>query len=138
MQSIILKELKFYSYHGVLPQERKVGAYFTINLKITTKITEAIFTDELEDTINYAEIYDTIKKEMAHPAKLLEHVAGKIVTRLFEDFLSIESIDFYLFKDNPPIGADHGKTGFELNITRKEFKELRKKLDSTNVFTLFQ
>lgn len=128
MQSIILKDLKFYSYHGVFPQERRIGAYFIINVKITTDFTKAAFTDELKHTINYAEIYGTIKNEMAQPSKLLEHVAGRIVTKLFDEFSSIASIEFCIFKENPPIGADNGKTGVEMNISRSEMEKLRRNI----------
>ncbi len=125
MQSIILKNLRFYSYHGVLPQERTIGAYFIVNIKIGTDFTRAAITDELEYTVNYAEIYETIKKEMAQPSKLLEHVAGRVVTKLFDDFSSIDSIEFCIFKENPPIEADYGMSGVEMNITRKEMEKLR-------------
>ena len=48
MHSIILKGVRIYAYHGVLPQERTVGAYFTIDIKLDTDFTRAIETDELE------------------------------------------------------------------------------------------
>ncbi|MCD8237045.1 MAG: dihydroneopterin aldolase [Prevotellaceae bacterium] len=128
MQSIILKDLRFYSYHGVIPQERRIGAYFIINVKITTDFTKAAFTDELKYTINYAEIYETIKNEMAQPSKLLEHVAGRIVTKLFDEYPSIDNIEFCIFKENPPIGTDNGKTGIEMNVSRSEMEKLKRNM----------
>lgn len=124
MQSIILKDLRFYAYHGVLLQERKIGAYFIVNLKITTVLSSAIFTDELEQTINYAEIYECVKKEMTRPSKLLEHVAGRIILTLFERFQQIENIYFIILKENPPMGTDGGQAGIELNVDRAEIEKM--------------
>ena len=53
---IIIEGLRLYAYHGVLPQERKVGAYFTIDAEITTDFSSAIETDDLRGTLNYADI----------------------------------------------------------------------------------
>ena len=53
---IIIEGLRLYAYHGVLPQERKVGAYFTIDAEINTDFSSAIETDDLRGTLNYADI----------------------------------------------------------------------------------
>ena len=104
--NIILNEMKFYSYHGVLPQENTVGAEYKVSLDIETDFSEAAATDNLDGTINYAEIYEAVKKEMNIPAKLLEHLAYRISKRLFADFPTIKSIEITIFKENPPMGAD--------------------------------
>lgn len=109
--NIILNEMKFYSYHGVLPQENTVGAEYKISLDIETDFSEAAATDNLEGTINYAEIHEAVKEEMNIPAKLLEHLAYRISKRLFTDFPTIKSIEITIFKENPPMGADCKNVG---------------------------
>ena len=47
---IRMEGMKFYAFHGVLPQENLVGAYFYIDLKLKTDFTRAAETDELEGT----------------------------------------------------------------------------------------
>ena len=69
--NIILKEMKFYSYHGVLPQENTVGAEYKVSLDIETDFSEAAATDNLEGTINYAEIHEAVKEEMNIPKNSL-------------------------------------------------------------------
>lgn len=103
---IELKELKFYAYHGVLPQETLVGNNYIINIILTTPLDKAISSDDLDDTINYATVYNLIKQEMAIPSKLLEHVAGRILHSLKFNFPQITRIQLSLSKLNPPLGGD--------------------------------
>lgn len=112
--NIILNEMKFYSYHGVLPQENTVGAEYKVSIDIETDFSEAAATDNLEGTINYAEIHEAVKEEMNIPAKLLEHLAYRISKRLFTDFPTIKSIEITIFKENPPMGADCKNVGVKV------------------------
>ena len=70
---------------------------------------EASETDDLNDTVNYAEINKVIHEEMEIPSKLLEHVIGRIFKRLQETFPQIISAKIKLTKTNPPMkGEMHG------------------------------
>lgn len=105
--SIILDNLKFYAYHGVLEQERKVGGEYSVDVRLDVKNAEnAIYNDELEGTINYADVYNLIKAEMQEPSSLLEHIAGRIVEKLFCKFPTIEFAEIKICKRNPPMEAD--------------------------------
>lgn len=115
---ILLKNLRFYAYHGVAPQETTVGNEYTVSLRLKTDITRAIGSDDVLDTVNYAEIHQAVKAEMDIPSKLLEHVAGRIIRRLFNDFPTIEHIDLTLSKRNPPMGADIETAGVEIHAGR--------------------
>ncbi len=103
---IELKSMKFYAYHGVDPQETRVGNWFVADLVVTVDVIQAIENDNLDNTVNYAEIYDVVKSEMHIPSKLIEHVAGRIVKSLRRRFHQIEHIQLKLAKLNPPFGGD--------------------------------
>lgn len=121
MQSyIILKDLRFYAYHGVGAQETQVGNGFVLDLRLRMDWTRAIRSDDVNDTLSYAEVYEAVKDEMARPSRLLEHVAGRIARRLFQDFSSLEEIELRLVKRNPPMGADIEGAGVELRVQRGE------------------
>ncbi len=115
---IHLKGLKLYAYHGVLPQENQVGAEYTIDLRLKTDFTQAAETDRLEGTVNYAEVFNAVKKEMEIPSQLLEHVAWRIARRLLDDFPTISEVDMALYKRNPPMGADCSQVGVEATYLR--------------------
>ncbi len=103
---ILLENVRLYAYHGVGEQERIVGNHYLINLKIKINVMDAVRSDSLEDTISYADVFEMVKKEMAIPSKLLEHVAGRIISALRKTYPAIENIELKLSKNNPPMGAD--------------------------------
>lgn len=113
MNSIILKGVRLFAYHGVLEQERKVGAYFTIDVKIETDFRNAMETDDLNGTISYADVYEIIKQEMAIPSKLLEHVGGRIIKALRSHY-NINKVYIRILKENPPMGGDLMGAGIEI------------------------
>lgn len=102
---IVLENIQIFAHHGVMEQEAKVGNHFSVSVKLKVDLTKASETDNVDDTISYADIYNIIKEEMQQPSKLLEHVAGRIVSHLKMEFPSIEEIEIKLSKLNPPMGA---------------------------------
>lgn len=116
--TIRLDGLKFYARHGVMPQETKVGAWFTVDLRLRTNLEEAVSSDELEDTLNYAGIYDHVKRVMDEPSRLVEAAAGRIAKTLFDSYPQVEALTVRLMKDNPPVGCECAGFGVELNYER--------------------
>lgn len=115
---ISLDKLKFYARHGVDPQENVVGSYFYIDLKLKVDFSRAMETDDLAYTVSYADVFEAVKSEMGTPSKLLEHVCGRIVKRIFNDFPTVEEIHIRLGKENPPMGADIFTSGVEMLCKR--------------------
>ena len=113
---IFLNKLKFRAFHGVLPQERLVGGDFVVTLRIGYPWQQAMTTNDVADTLDYAAVYTLVKTEMGQPSQLLEHVAGRIVKTLFQQFPAITSIDLWLTKMTPPMGADGEGAGVELHL----------------------
>ena len=119
---IFLKDLRFHAFHGVMPQERKVGGDFLVSLRMGYDISKAMRTDEVSDTLNYAEVYALVRKEMEQPSALLERVSGRIAEALFASDPKILSIDLWLTKVNPPMGADCQGAGVELHLINDKTK----------------
>ena len=93
---IELETMKFYACHGVSPQETRVGNTFVVNLVLTAPLEKAVASDDLEDTINYAVVYEVVKREMA----------GRILAALKDTFPQLLAIELKLSKLNPPFGGD--------------------------------
>ena len=113
---IILRNVRFHAFHGVLPQERQVGGDFLVNLRVGYPFEKAMESDEVGDTLNYATLFDLVKQEMNIPSQLLEHVAGRIVKAIVAAFPAVTSIDLELIKQNPPMGADSDGAGVEVHF----------------------
>ena len=115
---IVIEGLRLYAYHGVMEQERKVGAYFIVDAEVTADFSHAMQTDDLSGTISYADIFDTIKKEMAVPSKLIEHVGGRIAKAISGGFPNVSAVRLKILKENPPMGADCRGAGVEICVSR--------------------
>ena len=114
---IYLRNVRFHAFHGVLPQEGIVSNDYLVNLVLDYDFSSAMKTDDLQGTLNYAEVYQKVREEMAVPSKLLEHVAGRIAHRLFSDFPEIQKLQLSITKVNPPMGADSDGAGVEVVLT---------------------
>jgi len=79
-------------------------------------------SDNVVDTLNYAEVFNVVREVMNRPVRLLEAVAGSIVEELCGQFPKIESIDLKLVKLNPPMGADSDGAGVELHLINDKTK----------------
>ena len=115
---IYLDDMRFYAYHGVMEQERRVGGEYSVSLTVEADLADAVRTDDVADTINYAELYTLVKHEMTVPSKLLEHVAGRIGQRVIAEYERIMAVTVRVMKLNPPMGADCNGASVELIMTR--------------------
>lgn len=113
---IYLREVRFHANHGVMPQERTVGTDFAVDLRVAYPFEAAMHSDDVVDTLNYARLYDIVKREMAQPSQLLEHVAGRIGKAVFEAFPKTGSLELRITKLNPPMGADCKGAGVEIHL----------------------
>ena len=114
--SIQLHDMRFYAYHGVMEQERRVGGEYLVSLQVETDLSRAVLSDSVADTINYAQLYDVVRHEMAEPSQLLEHVAGRIGQRVLDRFPQVTALTVSVTKCNPPMGADSKGASVELRI----------------------
>ncbi len=109
--------MRFYAYHGVLPQERETGNVFLVNMTLEADIAAACTSDEVDDTINYAEVFDLVKTEMEQPSKLLEHVAGRILSKLTKKYPRISHARVSVAKMHPPVGGEMEKAAIVLTAS---------------------
>lgn len=114
MSKIFLEDVKIYAYHGVLPEENIIGTYYILNLEIHTDIWIAAESDDLNDTISYADINEIIHEEMKIKSKLLEHVAGRIIAKIHENFSQISYIKLRITKTSPPMKGEMKGASIEL------------------------
>lgn len=110
--SITIDGLRIFARHGVLPQETAGGNVFELDIRLSFPCVLAMESDILMDTVNYAEVVDIVKAEMAIPSKLLEHVVGRIRNAVLERYPQITGGSIVLRKLRPPISAEMDAVGF--------------------------
>lgn len=81
-----------------------MGNLYSIDLTIYTDFSRALISDNLEDTISYADAVNICKEEMKIESKLIEHVAGRIIKRIQNQWgENVSGIDIRIAKHTPPI-----------------------------------
>lgn len=102
---VALEGMEFYAYHGVTPEERKVGGHYSINVYVGTFFENAMIKDQLESTIDYGVIHEVCKQVMKEPVQLIEHVAGKIIESIKTKFEVIYALKVEVAKLSPPLNG---------------------------------
>lgn len=120
MDTITLKGMAFYAYHGAMDEEEKLGQRFLIDVTLTLDLEAAGETDALSDTVNYADVY-TIVRDIAveHRYKLIEKLAGEINRALLGRFSQIESVTTTVHKPEVPIPGILAEAAVTLEAHRK-------------------
>lgn len=103
---ISLNRLRFYAYHGVLEQERRVGNHYEVSIEVCYPFERALVSDDLADTLDYSRLYSIVEQEMAVPSQLLEHVAGRIKAAVCAAFPQITGGTISVTKLHPPFKCD--------------------------------
>ncbi len=101
--TIELEGMDFKAYHGCLEQEKVRGNVFTVDFRGELDLSAAAQSDNLNDTLNYGEIYEIVAYEMSIPSELLENVAGRIVKAIEAQFPQLISFSVRVSKKRPPV-----------------------------------
>ncbi|MDP7578698.1 MAG: dihydroneopterin aldolase, partial [SAR202 cluster bacterium] len=96
--SIQLNGMSFYGYHGVSEAERELGQRFVVDLEIYRDLSLAGESDNLDDTVNYTDLYKMVKKIVEDSRhELLEGLAESIAKRVLEKF-AVDSVELTVKK----------------------------------------
>ena len=106
MGKVILNDIRVYAFHGWMEEEERIGSDYIVNLKGGANMDSASESDELEDAFDYVKMNAIVKEEMSIRSKLLEHVAQRIINRVWSGFAKVKSVEVTVAKQNPPIGGD--------------------------------
>jgi len=105
MAKISINGMEFHAFHGCFKEEQMIGNTFIVDVCLETNTTEAEESDDLRKTVNYAFVYELVKKEMEITSRLIEHVARRILDSIIITFPQITSAELKVSKMNPPVGG---------------------------------
>jgi dihydroneopterin aldolase len=106
MGIIKVSNIRAHAHHGCLAEESIIGSEYRVDIALRTDLKKASISDNLADTVDYVHVNHIVKEEMDIPSKLLEHVAKRIIGRVFLELKTVAKIKVSVSKINPPIGGD--------------------------------
>jgi len=118
MGKIIVDDLEIYAYHGCFSEERKIGSDYKLTIWIEGDFSNAEKSDKLEETVDYVRISDIAKSEMAVSSKLIEHVADRILSKIFKEWQDVLTAGLLIKKMNPPMNVFANSVQYQLEKNR--------------------
>ena len=98
-----LRGLSIYTHHGASEAEQEVGQRLEFDVSFDVPDCDAVLTDRLEDTVDYAEVCEQVALAAQERSyKTLERLCGAIADRLTERY-GAESVRVKAAKPEPPI-----------------------------------
>jgi len=117
---LVLRGASFFGYHGTTVEERTLGQRFNIDLEVSLSLSQAGISDNLQETVDYSQLYQTLKQVLhGPPRQLLESLAESITGHILTEFPMIQAVKVRVSKTNPPIqGAVVGIAAAEISRRR--------------------
>ncbi len=118
---IRIRDLVVFANHGVLKEENVLGQKFLFSIEMETDMMQACLTDDLTESVNYAEVSALVTKyAQSHTFALLEHLAERVARLLLMEFPLILCVKVEIKKPWAPVGLPLDTVSVE--ITRKRHK----------------
>lgn len=105
-------------FHGVLPEERRDGQEFVIDVELRGKFANAAYTDDLGHTVNYAAVAESVVRVVeGDPVDLIETLARRIGDACLE-FPLVENASVTVHKPSAPIPVPFTDVTVTLDVSR--------------------
>ena len=118
MDKISIRGLEVFANHGVFKEENVLGQKFIVNAELVCDTRSAGKEDNLEKSVNYAEVCNLITKVMRNNTfKLIEAAAENIAEKILLEYDLIREVTITLKKPWAPIMMSVDTV--EVSITRK-------------------
>lgn len=115
MDKIVLDNMEFYGYHGVYEEENKLGQRYRVSAVLHLDLSVAGKTDDLNKSVNYAEVYTICKGIVEGKAyNLIEAVAERISAEILAAYPIIQSCRIKVVKPDPPIPGHYNSVAVEI------------------------
>lgn len=99
---ITIDGLRMHAAHGVFEQERLCGNDFEVSVAMEVDYDGS---DRLNSTVSYADVIALIRREMAQPSALIEHVAARIGAAIKAEFPPVSRGTVTVAKLLPPVAS---------------------------------
>jgi len=121
LDKIFFSGMSFYGFHGVYGAEAELGQRFMVDLELTIDLSRAGASDDLHDTVNYAEVFTCVQKVVeGERYNLVERLTTEVAQQLLTQFPLVE-VKVKVTKPNPPIKGHYEGVAIEMIRKREDF-----------------
>ncbi|MFZ5633958.1 MAG: dihydroneopterin aldolase [Bacillota bacterium] len=121
MDRIIMKGMRFFGRHGVLPQERDLGQVFEVDMELSLDLKPAGTRDDLGLTVSYADVFGAVEEVVAGGSvSLLETLAERIAALVLEKFSPVQAVKVTVKKPSAPIQGSFEYMAAEITRARRQ------------------
>lgn len=114
---ISFNKLLFVGYHGLYPEEKKLGNNYSVEIDIDFTPKQGVI-DQLDQTIDYVHVYAIVKKWMEIPTPLLETLVGKIADDILSSQPLANTVFVKITKLHLPISSFEGNVSVKIEKSR--------------------
>ena len=119
MDTILIRGLRIFAYHGVNPEEKRDGQTFVLDLDLALDLTLPCQTDRVEDTVSYALVRKTVERVMTgENYDLIERAAQVVCDAVLAEYPAVQSVEVTLCKPEAPMKADFDTVGVRIQRGR--------------------
>ncbi len=117
---IEIRGLRLLGTHGVLPEERSRPQPFEVDVDLAVSTVAAGSSDDLTDTVDYAEVVDRVSAVVGGRTSylLLEALAAAMADEVLAADGRIEWVTLSVRKLRPPLPADLLSVGVRITRSR--------------------
>lgn len=108
-----LSNLRFFAYHGLYEEEKRLGNAFELNISVSFFSTRPV-VEGIEETINYASVYELARSEMLQPRELLETFLSQLAEKIKVAYPQIVKLRMNIYKLQMPLTNFEGRIGVEI------------------------
>lgn len=122
MDTIFINGIHVHARHGCLPEEKSLGQRFIIHLQMDLDLSAAGHSDNLSDSVNYAQVYALVHSIATQQHfNLIEALAEAIAKKIFADFALICALTVTVEKPSAPIAGIFDQVGVTLRRSRSDY-----------------
>lgn len=114
MISVNLVNVHIHAFHGIHEGEEKIGNPYIVNLSVKYEERENDF-DDINDTVNYVELFNIVQQRMKIPTGLLEKICLNVIRHIKHQYPFVTEVDMSIQKMQAPIHDFQGNVGVSMN-----------------------
>ncbi|MFC4737788.1 dihydroneopterin aldolase [Bacillus daqingensis] len=119
MDKVYVEGMRFYGYHGAFKEENELGQRFYCDIIMELDAEKPGTTDDLDDTVNYALVYESAKEVLeGEPVKLVETLTRKVASLILGRFDIVHAVTVKVTKPDPPIPGHYDAVAVEIRRER--------------------